>query len=116
MIELITGIIVACMPSMLLVRKWFRGGDTMADKKTRAQAGPRGGPGGTFGGGTFGGGGRARRHSHNETMASELHTPHRGSEEYIMRDLDSTVKSTEIVEMGVPPGSRGGDGNNVIVC
>lgn len=112
MVELKTGVIIACMPSMLLVAKWFRGKSTEA-KRARAPAGPRGGLGGTFGSG-----GRAKKHNHSETTTSELHTHHLGSEEHIMRDLGGIVKSTEmaVVEMGMPPGSRGEDGSSELVC
>lgn len=105
LIEMNMAIIVACMPSMLLFAKWFRG-ETTEDR--RAQTGPRCDNHGTFGGG--GGGGRKKNHS--ETT-SELHTHDLVSEEYIMQGLESESAEVMVPEMGMPPASGGSGGGSV---
>lgn len=84
-----TGIIVACMPSMLLFLRWVRG-DMDKNKKPLSGSHP------TIGGG--GGGGRGRPTWKSET--SEIHTrismAHENDEDGI-REVGGIIKSEELV-------------------
>lgn len=112
MIEINIAIVVACMPSMVLFTKWVRGDMTEAKSTSTGSARSRGINPPTIGGG---GGSNPRKYSHN-TVSTEISTRGNGSEEYIMQGIGGgMVKSTEmmVVEMGIPPRSRGGDGNSM---
>lgn len=113
LVEMNAAIIVACMPSMLLFIKWVRG-DMTEPKSTGAGSGRTRGLNATIGSGGAAGGNSARKHSHSKAQ-SDMHTHRLGSEEYIMQEIGGMVKSTEmmVVEMGMPPGSRGGDGGSM---
>lgn len=113
MIETNVAIVVACMPSMVLFAKWVRG-DMTENKNTGSSSGRTRGLNATIGSGGGGGSSNARKYSHNK-VPTDINTRGNGSEEYIMQDLGGMVKSTEmmVVEMGMPPGSRGGDGSSM---
>lgn len=104
MAEFNAGIIVACMPSMLLFNKWLRG--DISDKKTHK---PSSKQNDTIGGG--GGGGPPRRKHNPHSFPSEAAT-RVDSQEYIMQDLRAKESQPDmlVVEMP-PPGSRSDGGS-----
>lgn len=113
MAEFNTGIIIACMPSMMLFARWIRG-----PKPTDGTSGNSASKNGTIGSG--GGGSSARpnrKYGHNKA-AAEISTRishSRGSEEYIMREMGGIVKSTELVVVETTP-SQGSTRDDGSIC
>lgn len=94
--EFSTGIIIACMPSMLMFIRWMRG--DLSDSKKSSSSGSHN-MNATFGSGGGSGARPSRKFSLNKG-AAEIHTriSHgHGSEEYIMQEMGGIVKSTELV-------------------
>lgn len=110
------GLIVACMPSMLLFAKWVRG-DMSGSNNSGSGSGRTPGQNLTIGSGGralsgagSGGNSRARKYSQHggQTEMTTRTSIRLGSQEHIMQDIDGIVKSTEVtvVEMAMPMASR----------
>lgn len=109
-VEFNLGIITASMPSMLLFIKWVRGEMT----ETKGSEGRSRNENLTIGSGGGNGSAKFNRSRGPSEMDSRM-SHHLGSEEYIMQDTSSIIKSTEVVvvEMRVPQGSKGDDGGSL---
>lgn len=103
MLECNVGIIVACMPGMMLFVKWMMG--TVERKVIGAPGSLRNEDG------TIGSGGRAgqRKQNRHDQVITEMsttisHDNDNESEEYIMNDIGGIAKSTEVLlETGTVP-------------
>lgn len=94
MLECNVGIIVACMPGMMLFVKWMRG--TVEHKVIGAPDLLRNEDG------TIGNGGRAGQRKQNKHAVAEMSTTisddnDNESEEYVMHDVGGIAKSTEVL-------------------
>lgn len=116
MAEFCAGIIVACMPSMLLFAKWVRG-DMTESKNSGSGSGRTPGQVRTFGSGGRPGASNAKGYSHTgaPTEMATRTSIRMGSQEYIIHDSNGIVKSTEVVvvEMTMPPAGRGNDAGSM---
>lgn len=99
LVEFNSGIIVACMPSMLLFGKWVSG-DISGGKSAGSSSGRTAAMNATIGSG-----GRRNVLTMDTGTRNSIRL---GSQEYIMQESDGIVKSTEVMvmEMTVLPGGE----------